>query len=336
MSDHNKITVFGAGAFGTCMANMLAMAGNDVKLWARESEVVESIRGKNENTTYFPDAKLGNFFVTSDAREAVHESEIAVFAIPCQHIRSFLKQSVDTLPDDCVIVNLAKGIEVETAKTTSQIFSDILGDKILQRYATISGPSFAREVYLKMPTAACVASQNEDIATRVRDTLSQKWFRLYSSTDFKGVELGGALKNIIAIGVGISDGLGFGQNSRAGLITRSLHEMIRLGVEMGAEPQTFSGLSGIGDLILTCMGDLSRNRQTGLRLGKGEKIEDILKSTPHVSEGVPTSKAVHEIAAKKDLDLPNMEHIYKILYEGLAPKDAFEILMSRELKKEFS
>ncbi len=331
----NKITVFGAGAFGTCIANMLAGAGHDVRLWAREPEVVNSIRNKSENTTFFPDAKLEEFFVTSNAGEVVDGSNIAIFAIPCQHIRSFLKSSADLLSDNCIIVNLAKGIEVETAKTTSQIFSDVLGDEILQRYATISGPSFAREVYLKMPTATCVASQNEDVAIRVRETLSQKWFRLYSSTDFKGVELGGALKNIIAIGVGISDGLGFGQNSRAGLITRSLHEMIRLGVEMGAEPQTFSGLSGIGDLILTCMGDLSRNRQTGLRLGRGERIDDILKSTPHVSEGVPTSKAVHEITERRDLDLPNMEHIYKILYEGLAPKDAFEILMSRELKREF-
>ncbi|MBT3181620.1 MAG: NAD(P)-dependent glycerol-3-phosphate dehydrogenase [Deltaproteobacteria bacterium] len=335
MINNRKITVFGAGAFGTCIANMLALAGHDIKLWAREPKVVDSIKNNRENTTFLPDAGLENFFVTSDAGEAADGSEIAVFAIPCQHIRSFLKQSADILPTDCIIANLAKGIEVETAKTTSQIFSDLLGDEILQRYATISGPSFAREIYQKMPTAACVASQNEDIAVRVRETLSQKWFRLYSSTDFKGVELGGALKNIIAIGVGISDGLGFGQNSRAGLITRSLHEMIKLGVEMGAQPQTFSGLSGIGDLILTCMGDLSRNRQTGLRLGRGEKIEEILKSTPHVSEGVPTSKAVHEIAIQRHLDLPNMEHIYKILYEGLAPKDAFEMLMSRELKKEF-
>jgi len=335
MKNREHIAVIGAGAFGTCMANALSNAGNELILWTRNEDVITSIKNHNENRIYLPNAKLAKFSVTSNMDEALNKADIIVFAIPCQYIRGVIENIDAPQLDNKLVVNLAKGIEIKTQKTTSEIFSDVLGTKILERYSTISGPTFAKEIYQKMPSAACIAGIDRNTTIRVRNALSQKWFRLYSVDDLKGVELGGALKNIIAIAVGISDGLGFGQNSRAGLMTRSLHEMMKLGTAMGAMPQTFSGLSGIGDLMLTCMGDLSRNRQTGIRLGRGESIEEIMHSTPHVAEGVTTAKAVYEISSRIGLDIPNMEHTYKVLYEGLSPRDAVEILLSRDLRDEF-
>lgn len=330
-----KITVFGAGAFGTAIAHLLSQNDRDVVLWVREPEVVESIRKKKENQKFLPGVSLPNIFVASEVEHALEGRNVFVFAIPCQYIRDFLVRIQKTLPKNAILINLAKGIEVSTLHTTSQIFEDVFGKEIANRYVTLSGPSFAKEVALGLPTYAVVASSNEATAVKAQKIMSTKYFRLYSSTDVRGVELGGALKNIMAIGVGIAEGLGFGHNTRASLITRYLQEMVCFGEAFGAQKKTFSGLSGIGDLMLTCYGDLSRNHQVGLKLGKGEKLSEILKSFPHVAEGVATTEAVYQIAQKKRLDMPNTEFVYSALYKDTPPQDAFAILMARELKPEF-
>ena len=330
-----KITVFGAGAFGTAIANILAQNDRDVVLWAREPEVVESIRKKKENQKFLPGVSLKNIFVASETEYTLEGRNALIFAIPCQYVRDFLVKIQKNVPKDAILINLAKGIEVSTLQTTSQIFEDVFGKEISNRYVTLSGPSFAKEVALGLPTYAVVASSNEAMAVKAQKIMSTKSFRLYSSTDVRGVELGGALKNIMAIGVGIAEGLGFGNNTRASLITRYLQEMVRFGEVFGAQKKTFSGLSGIGDLMLTCYGTLSRNHQVGLKLGKGEKLSGILKSLPHIAEGVATAKAVYQISQKKNLDMPNTEFVYRVLYKNVPPKEAFTTLMARELKSEF-
>lgn len=335
MVTDTKITVFGAGAFGTAIAHLLSQNGRDVVLWVREPEVVESIRKKKENQKFLPGIFLPNIFVTSEIEYTLEGRNVFVFAIPCQYVRDFLMRIEKSLPKNAILINLAKGIEVSTLHTTSQIFEDVFGKGIAARYVTLSGPTFAKEVALGLPTYAVVASSHEATAVKAQKIMSTKHFRLYSSTDVRGVELGGALKNIMAIGVGVAEGLGFGHNTRASLITRYLQEMICFGEAFGAQKKTFAGLSGVGDLMLTCYGDLSRNHQVGLKLGKGEKLPEILKSFPHVAEGVATTKAVHEIAKKKRLDMPNTEFVYSVLYKDIPPKEAFATLMAKELKPEF-
>lgn len=330
-----RITILGAGSFGTAIANMLALQGLDVLLWARDSKVVNEINNKRKNSRYLPKAKLAKLSATNDLKKAFLKRDFYIFAIPCQFIRDFLKESKPILSKEAYFVNLAKGIEVNTFKAPSEIFSDVLGKKILRRFATVSGPTFAKELYEKMPTGAVVASQSKKTAKTVQCVMSSQWFRLYRLTDLRGVELGGALKNIMAIAVGIAEGLGFGHNTRAGLMTRCLNEMTELGMMLGGKPRTFSGLSGIGDLILTCTGHLSRNRQVGLRLGRGESIEEILKSMHHVAEGVPTAKSVYQLSQKLKVEMPNTEQVYRILYEKRSPKEAVEELLSRDLKPEY-
>jgi len=335
-SSNQKITVLGGGAFGTSMAHLLAKKGLAVSLWAREKDVVDEINQKKKNTRFLKGADLCSFSAFNDVAISIKDSSFLLFAIPCQFLGPFLKAHKDLLPKKAIIVNLAKGVEIDSLQTPSQIFSSVLGKNVLSRYASVSGPTFSKELYQEMPSGAAVASQSIDTAKKVQQTLSQKFFRLYTVDDLLGVELGGALKNVMALGVGIADGLGFGLNTRAGLVTRCLHEMTELGVAMGAKPRTFSGLSGVGDLILTCTGDLSRNRQVGLRIGKGEKIKDIIKSMDHVAEGVSTAKAAYQLKEKHRTEMPNAEHVYKILYENMSPQDALMSVLSRNLKEEFS
>ncbi len=330
----SKVAVLGGGSFGTAMAHLLAQKGLSVALWARDVALVQEINTKHTSQNYLPGIKLAGLAATADVGEALHNASFVYFAVPCQHIREVIGRCNAKIPADAILVNLAKGIEIGSLKTPREIFSDCLGETALARYASISGPTFAAELCLDMPSGASVASLNPQTASAVQQITSLKFFRLYTVADLVGVELAGALKNVMAIAVAIADGLGFGHNTRAGLITRCLHEMIELGVAMGAKERTFSGLSGIGDLILTCTGGLSRNRQVGLRLGAGEKTADILKSLTHVAEGIPTAKAANELRLKHKIEMPNTEHVYKILYEGMAPKEAVERILSRELKKE--
>lgn len=333
--ENYKITVFGAGSFGTAIAHVLAKNGRDVVLWARTPAVADEINKKRTNEKYLKGAKLAAITATSELSFATEKRNVFVFAIPCQHIRGFLTGLAAQLPDGAYCVNLAKGIELNTLKTPSQIFEEALGPAALQRFATVSGPTFSQEICQDMPTGAVVASLADQTAETVQRVLSTPRFRLYRLTDVAGVELGGALKNVMAIGVGIAEGLGFGLNTRAGLITRCLHEMTELGLALGAKARTFSGLSGIGDLILTCTGDLSRNRQVGLRLGRGETLAAVTGSLAHVVEGIPTTKAVYNLSRNLNIDMPNTEQVYKILYEGFAPKQAVNELLSRDLKAEY-
>lgn len=334
MTQH-KITILGAGSFGTAIADMLHKTGADVLVWARDAATVAEINREHTNLKYFPDAKLAPFAATTNLAAAVAQCDFIVLAIPCQHLRALLTLIRPHLPVQAILVNLAKGIEIGTLHLPAAIVASVLGQEALMRYAVISGPTFAREIYQRMPTGAVVASRSRDTARRVQRAFSARHFRLYSGTDVTGVELGGALKNVMAIGVGIADGLGFGLNTRAGLITRCLHEMIALGETLQANPRTFAGLSGIGDLILTCTGDLSRNRGLGVRIGRGERPADVLAGIKHVVEGVTTAKSVQQIIDRFGIDMPNASHVYKILYEGLSPRAAVESILARELRTEF-
>lgn len=330
-----KIAVLGAGSFGSAISHVLAEEGADVVLWGRDAAVIDEINHKKSNCQFLHCADPLQVVATTDIDAALTQAGAVVFAIPCQAQHDFLRAIKEKIPCQSLLVNLAKGVELDTFFRPAQIFSDVLGQSSKSRYAIISGPTFAGELCLKMPSAAVVASAKKETALRLQQILSTRWFRLYSSTDVVGVELGGALKNIMAIAVGIADGLGFGQNTRAGLMTRCLAEMMRVGIRLGAKAETFSGLSGIGDLILTCTGDMSRNRQVGVRLGRGEGITEIRRSMTHVAEGIPTAKAVYKLCRKLKLDVPNITHVYKILYEGLSPREAATRLMKRNLKFEF-
>lgn len=335
MKTSGKIAVLGAGSFGTAMAHILAAEGANVVLWGRDAAVIDEIKGQKSNRGFLQISGPLKVVATADLDAALTRAEILIFAIPCQALRGFLQTIKEKIPREARLVNLAKGVEIDTFFRPEQIFSDVLGPLSKNRYAILSGPTFAEELCLKMPSAAVLAAHKKETVLSLQKRLSTKWFRLYSSTDVTGVELGGALKNIMAIAVGIADGLGFGQNTRAGLMTRCLAEMMRVGVRLGARAETFSGLSGIGDLMLTCTGDMSRNRQLGVRLGRGEVLEKILKSMTHVAEGVPTAKAVYKLCRKLKLDAPNITHVYKILHEGLSPRKAVVRLMKRDLKFEF-
>ncbi|MBF0106678.1 MAG: NAD(P)-dependent glycerol-3-phosphate dehydrogenase [Deltaproteobacteria bacterium] len=330
-----QIAVLGAGSFGTAVANLFSRKGLDVTLWAREPEVALEMREKATNTPFFKGLALEPFDATSDISLALRQKGAVVFAIPCQFLRAFLMKHKTKIAPDAVFINLAKGIEIKTLKTPHEIFIDIFGPAIKKRYCALSGPTFARELYHEVPTGAVIASTSTKTAEKFQHMFSTRFFRLYASNDLMGVELGGALKNIMAICVGIAEGLGYGLNTRAGLMTRCLHEMTELGLAMGAKQRTFAGLSGLGDLILTCTGDLSRNRQVGLRLGRGEDINNIINSAQHVAEGVPTAKAVFGLNKKYKVPMPNAEHVYKILYQGMSPQEAVNRILSRELKKEF-
>lgn len=335
MEEIFRIAVLGAGSFGTAMADMLEDAGRDVTLWARDANVAQEIAQRRRNSKYLKDVELGAFAVTCDLQKALVGKNVVVFAVPCQHVRAFLEQAAPFLPEDAILVNLAKGVEIGTLKTPSQIFKDVLGESSERRFVAVSGPTFALEICRRMPTGAVVAGIDGKTAESAQRALSAQRFRLYRLTDLKGVELAGALKNVMAIAVGIAEGLGFGYNTRAGLMTRCLHEMTELGLALGANARTFSGLSGIGDLILTCTGDLSRNRQVGLRLGRGEMAADILKSLSHVAEGVATAQSVYHLGQKLGLDMPNTRQVYRILYEDFSPQKAVEELLARGLKAEY-
>lgn len=329
-----RIGILGAGSFGTALAHLLSMQGHDVTLWARDKKIAQGISHTRKNPVYLKKIKLGPFSATTNLKAVCLEKDLLLFAIPSQFVRPILKKIKKKIPDKAILVNAAKGIEQKTLMTMSQVFKDVLKNKIEDRYVVLSGPTFAIELANGFPSGAVVASKNLATSKKAQRILSAKYFRLYSSDDVIGVELGGALKNVMAIATSIGDGLGFGLNTRAGHITRCLHEMIVLGVAMGANPLTFTGLSGFGDLILTCTGDLSRNRYVGIELGKGKKLKQIIKKMKSVAEGVTTAKSVHQLAQKQGVEMVNAEYVFKILYEGLSPKAALKAILSRELKEE--
>lgn len=329
-----KIAVLGAGAWGTALASMLAGAGRDTVLWAREPEVVDDIRTSGENRTFLPGVALSDALaVTSDPQEAFAGAGVFLVVIPSQFLRASLAGFRELMGENPVVVCASKGIELDTLSPMSVVVEDALRGAG-PRYAVLSGPSFAAEVARSMPTSVSLGCADPELGRELRELFSNSFFRVYSTTDYRGVELGGAMKNVMAIATGIADGLEFGLDARAALITRGLAEMSRLGQAMGADAKTFMGLSGMGDLVLTCTGDLSRNRQVGLKLGRGMSLEAITGEMKAVAEGVKTTKSLYDLSRAKGVELPITEQVYKIIYDGKEPGQAVKELMGRELKEE--
>jgi glycerol-3-phosphate dehydrogenase (NAD(P)+) len=330
-----QIGVIGAGSWGTTLADLLADKGFKVTLWAYESDLVERMRSKRENDLFLPGFALSdNLSFTNQIEEAVTGKGLVLFVPPSQVLRPLLLQALPHFTEDAIIVSASKGIENDTLLPMSEIFAELLPTDLKSRTAYLSGPSFAKEVVQRMPTAVAVAAADEQIAEQVQQVFSTDVFRVYTNSDAIGVELGGALKNVIALAAGVSDGLGYGYNTRAALITRGLAEITRIGVAMGAEPLTFSGLAGMGDLVLTCTGDLSRNRSVGFELGKGRTLDEILNEMHMVAEGVKTTLSAYQLSCKLGVEAPLIEQMHEILYNKKEARQAVNDLMDRELKPE--
>ncbi len=336
-----KIAVIGAGSWGTALAILLGRKGLSPVVWARNPQIVEDILKHRENRTYLPGHCIPDSVeFTSDFSRAVTGMDAILLVVPSHGMRTVAQRLAEILKNQLVadlpraIIFASKGIENDTLLTMSELLEQILPECLAGHIACLSGPSFAEEVARSMPTAVTIAASDQRLAKRLQNLFSTDYFRVYASLDMIGVQLGGALKNVMAIAAGISDGLGFGHNSRAALITRGLAEMARLGVRLGANPLTFAGLAGLGDLVLTCTGDLSRNRQVGLKLGQGLSIENILKEMKMVAEGVRTSRSAYHMSEKYKVDMPITVQVYKVLYEGLDPRAAVRELLTRPLKQE--
>jgi glycerol-3-phosphate dehydrogenase (NAD(P)+) len=330
-----RIAVIGAGSWGTALANRLAANGHQVDLWAYEEELVREINTSHTNTLYLPGIPLQPELVaTGNLHEAIDGRGIILLVTPVQVMRGVLEQISSSIGGDTVIANASKGIELGTLQTVSQICGHLLPPETTEGYVVLSGPTFAREVAQELPSLIVAASRREANARRVQAAFSNPRFRVYTNSDVIGVELGGAVKNVIAIAAGICDGLGFGHNARAALITRGLAEINRLGGAMGAQPATFAGLAGMGDLVLTCTGDLSRNRTVGFKLGQGMQLADILGEMRMVAEGVKTAESVHQLALRLDVEMPIVEKTFQILHEGKPARKAVTELMGRDLKSE--
>ena len=326
------ICVAGGGSWGTALAHLLATNGYDTRLWLRDAAIAKIVNTRHENPRYLPGFALHPSLSATTA-PMVLGRDIVVLAVPCQQLRGWLAANAENFCNNAILVNAAKGIETANLVTCAEIAQQSLGH-LQPRYAVLSGPSFAADVLRGLPTAVVLASTDEALGHSLRQIFSSASFRCYSSTDVMGVEMGGAVKNVMAIAAGVCDGLGLGHNSRAALITRGLAEMSRLGVARGALPHTFMGLSGLGDLTLTCTGDLSRNRQVGLRLGRGEKLDEITASLGMVAEGVKTTAAIYDLAKCLHVDAPLTEAVHNILYGNCDPQEVLHNLMSRRLRDE--
>ena len=332
-----NIGVIGAGSWGTTLADLLAKKGHTVTLWAYEPELVSEMAATGINSIFLPGISLSpRLKFTGSLREAVAGKELILFVVPSQVVRIVVKNALPHIPANAIIVSASKGIELDTLMTVSQVYEELMPPELYGRFSVLSGPSFAREVALEMPTAVVAASAEAGVARRVQDIFTTPSFRVYTNTDIMGVELGGAIKNVIALAAGISDGLGFGNNTRAALITRGLAEMTRLGRAMGAKGETFAGLAGMGDLVLTCTGDLSRNRTVGMKLGKGLRLAEILAEMRMVAEGVKTAESARNLAIRLGVDMPITEKVYSVLYEDKPAREAVVELMTRDLKAEGS
>ena len=331
-----RAAVIGGGSWGTALASVLGHNGLDVSLWCHDHAVAQAITERHENPKYLAGLKLPERIRgTTDLGAALTGADLVVAVSPSHVTRQVMGEAIPFLPKNTPIVCASKGIENNSLLTMNEVLEEVLPPELHPYLCFLSGPSFAKETVQKMPTAVVVAATWERVAKTVQKTFSNDYFRCYTSNDVVGVELGGSLKNVCAIAAGIVDGMGFGNNTRALTITRGLGELVRLAVKKGANPMTLSGLAGMGDLVLTCTGELSRNRTVGLELGRGKSIAEVLAGMKQVAEGYRTAKAVHDLAAKLKLDLPIHETIYRILYQGLDPKAALSMLASRELRSEF-
>jgi len=335
MGETRTIGVIGAGSWGTALARLLAKKGHRVTLWAREPEVVAEINHHRENRTFLPGVSLPETLgASSELVKVVAEKEILVSVVPSQFVSSVFNEVAGVLGPQTQIISASKGIEVSTGRRMDEVFSEILTGDQAQLLTFLSGPSFAAEVSTEAPTAVVVASRSADAARAAQAAFQTDYFRVYTNSDVLGVELGGALKNVIALAAGAVAGLGFGHNTLAALITRGLAEITRLGVAMGADPATFSGLAGMGDLVLTCTGSLSRNRTVGFRLGQGETLDEILADMRGVAEGVQTVQAVRDLAQHIGVEMPISDEVHALLWEVRTAAEAVQNLMLREPKPE--
>lgn len=331
----SKIGVIGAGSWGTTLADLLAHKGHDVTLWVREEEVFNEIIKERRNTVFLPEKELDNRIRPTMAYdEALEGRELVLVVVPSHVFREVLQNLRPFLTEDMILTAATKGIENESLKVMSDVGEDVLPKGVNRGFSCLAGPSFAKEVCKNFPTAVTVACRDLDRAKLLQEIFHTEFFRVYSSEDILGCQLGGALKNVIAIAAGVSDALGFGHNARAALITRGLAEITRLGVAMGADAHTFAGLSGMGDLVLTCTADLSRNRTVGLDIGKGMSLEQITGGMKMVAEGVSTARAARDLGMKMHVEMPITNEVYEMLYEGKKPMDALKSLMTRGLKEE--
>ena len=328
----SKVSVIGAGSWGTALATVLASKKTDVSIWARNSQQLEDMRIHRENRKYLPGVKLEDSITMNDSmEEAIKGSDAVLFSVPTQAFRETFKKALPFITDEMIVINVAKGIEQHTLKRVSEIAYELKPDV---KFCVLSGPSHAEEVGRKMPTAVSVVSNDMKIAEYVQDLFFTDRFRTYVNNDLVGVEIGSALKNIIALGTGISDGMGFGDNAKAGIMTRGLTEIARLGIALGADRETFLGLTGVGDLIVTCTSMHSRNRRCGILIGQGKSPEEATKEIGMVVESMYTTEAAYELAQKVGVEMPITHMIYDLIRGNLEAADAVELLMGREKKHE--
>jgi glycerol-3-phosphate dehydrogenase (NAD(P)+) len=329
-----RIAVVGGGSWGTAFAAMLSERHGDVSLWVREPGVYAEIQEGRENRTFLPGFPVPpKVRPTMDLAEALLDREIVAVAVPSHHLRAVVRGAAKHLFPGACVVSLAKGVENGTLRRMTEVLEEELPE-FSGRLAALSGPTFAREVAEGKPTGVTVAAAGEKVTAVLQAAFSGKRFRVYAETDVVGIEIGGALKNVMAIAAGMSDGLGFGHNARSLLIARGLAEITRLGVRLGASPQTFAGLSGLGDLVLTCTGDLSRNRTVGMRVGRGESVRGILSGMKMVAEGINTARAAVDLSRRTGVPMPISEQVYRILHEGKDAKTAVDELFARALRAE--
>ncbi len=330
-----KIAVLGAGGWGTALAILLRTNNHYVTLWSYESCYAEEINQHHKNSSFLPGVKIpDDIIATVDIQSAIEKKDVLIFAVPSQFIRSVAEKINSTNLSNIIIVNVAKGIEKHTMKTMSKVLIEVLPTASENNIATLSGPSHAEEVGKNIPTAVVAASKNMNVARTVQQLFMNPSFRVYTNNDILGVELGGSLKNVIAVAAGIIDGAGYGDNTKAALMTRGMAEISRLGIAMGANPHTFAGLSGIGDLFVTCMSHHSRNRYVGEQIGKGRKLKEVLDEMVMVAEGVDTTRSTVELSKKYNVELPIVLEVYRMLFEDKNPHVSMEELMTRTAKEE--
>ncbi|MDD4766179.1 MAG: NAD(P)H-dependent glycerol-3-phosphate dehydrogenase [Desulfotomaculaceae bacterium] len=330
-----KVGILGAGSWATANSVLLAQKGFIVKLWSITPEQVTEINETRENKSFLPGVTIpAGVEATGDLEQALSDAEAVVFGVPSHAFREVIRKALSYIPDGAILINLAKGIEEDSLCRMSQVFTQEAGSAMAWRYVVLSGPSHAEEVGRMVPTAVVVASSCLESAEYVQDLFMCDFFRVYTSSDVTGVELGGALKNIIALGTGIADGIGYGDNTKAALMTRGLTEISRMGMAMGASPLTFAGLAGVGDLIVTCTSMHSRNRRAGIALGQGKSLDEVLAEVKMVVEGVRTTRAARRLAQSLAVEMPITEQTHQVLFEGLAPAVAVNRLMTRGKTRE--
>lgn len=327
-----KIAVAGGGSWGTAMARLLSNINHEINFYIRNEKTRLDIKNNWENSKYLPGSKFSKEInLYENVEDAIKDIEILVLAVPTSAVRPLLNSIKGKLSKNVIIVNLSKGIEVESLDRISEVSEEVLPDN---PFVALSGPSHAEEVGIDIPTTVVVSSKDIKYANIIQNEFSTDKFRIYTNADLIGVEIGGALKNIIALAAGISDGLKFGDNTKAALMTRGMYEMSKMGLALGANPHTFNGLSGMGDLIVTCTSMHSRNRRAGILIGEGKSVEEASKEIGQIVEGIKTTKSAHMLAQKLNIEMPITEKLYEVLYEGKDPQEAVKILMTREKKEE--